>query len=285
MQRKVLVTGGAGFIGSAVCRHLVGAGACRAQSRQAHLRRQSAASLAAIDNAPSYRFAKVDICDRARDDRGVRDLRARRRDPSRRRNPRRPLDRRPRRVHPDQHRRHVHAARGGARLLAGAAGGDGATRSASSTSPPTRSTARLGPTARSPKTTPYAPKLALFRLQGGADHLVRAWRRTYGLPVVISNCSNNYGPCQFPEKLIPLMILNALRGQAAAGLRRRARTCATGCMSRTTPGAADCRARRASRRDLQHRRPQRADATSRSSSASARSSTSSAADGRARTKR
>src|SRR5690606_13931202 len=46
--------------------------------------------------------------------------------------------------------------------------------------------------------------------KASSDHLVRAWHRTYGLPVVLTNCSNNYGPCQFPEKLIPLMILNAL---------------------------------------------------------------------------
>ena len=57
-------------------------------------------------------------------------------------------------------------------------------------------------------------QLALFGVEGGSDHLVRAWHHTYGLPVVISNCSNNYGPCHFPEKLIPLIILNALEGQA-----------------------------------------------------------------------
>jgi dTDP-glucose 4,6-dehydratase len=61
--------------------------------------------------------------------------------------------------------------------------------------------------------TPYRPNSPYAASKAGSDHLVRAWHRTYGLPVVVSNCSNNYGPCQFPEKLIPLMILNALEGK------------------------------------------------------------------------
>lgn len=63
------------------------------------------------------------------------------------------------------------------------------------------------------ETTPYAPSSPYSASKAGADHLVRAWHRTYGLPVVISNCSNNYGPWQHPEKLIPLMIMNALAGK------------------------------------------------------------------------
>lgn len=62
------------------------------------------------------------------------------------------------------------------------------------------------------ETTPYAPSSPYAASKAASDHLVRAWSRTYGLPVLITNCSNNYGPCQFPEKLIPLMILNALEG-------------------------------------------------------------------------
>lgn len=61
--------------------------------------------------------------------------------------------------------------------------------------------------------TPYAPSSPYSASKAGADHLVRAWQRTYGLPTVITNCSNNYGPYHFPEKLIPLMILNALEGK------------------------------------------------------------------------
>ena len=62
--------------------------------------------------------------------------------------------------------------------------------------------------------TPYAPSSPYSASKAGSDHLVRAWQRTFGLPTLITNCSNNYGPCQFPEKLIPLMILNALAGKS-----------------------------------------------------------------------
>jgi dTDP-glucose 4,6-dehydratase len=63
------------------------------------------------------------------------------------------------------------------------------------------------------ETTPYAPNSPYAASKASSDMLVRAWRHTYGLPVVTTNCSNNYGPYQFPEKLIPLVILNALEGQ------------------------------------------------------------------------
>jgi dTDP-glucose 4,6-dehydratase len=63
------------------------------------------------------------------------------------------------------------------------------------------------------ETTPYAPSSPYSATKAGSDHLARAWQRTYGLPVIVTNCSNNYGPCQFPEKLIPHMILNALAGK------------------------------------------------------------------------
>lgn len=63
------------------------------------------------------------------------------------------------------------------------------------------------------ETTPYAPSSPYSASKAGSDHLVRAWLRTFGLPTVVTNCSNNYGPYHFPEKLIPLMILNALAGK------------------------------------------------------------------------
>jgi dTDP-glucose 4,6-dehydratase len=63
------------------------------------------------------------------------------------------------------------------------------------------------------ESTPYAPSSPYAASKASSDHLVRAWRRTYGLPVLITNCSNNYGPYQFPEKLIPLVILNAMEGK------------------------------------------------------------------------
>ena len=64
------------------------------------------------------------------------------------------------------------------------------------------------------ETTPYLPSSPYSASKASSDHLVRAWHRTYGLPVVVTNCSNNYGPYHFPEKLIPLMILNALDGKS-----------------------------------------------------------------------
>ena len=64
------------------------------------------------------------------------------------------------------------------------------------------------------ETTPYAPSSPYSASKASSDHLVRAWQRTYGFPTIVTNCSNNYGPYHFPEKLIPLIILNALSGKA-----------------------------------------------------------------------
>jgi len=71
----------------------------------------------------------------------------------------------------------------------------------------------LGPEGQFSETSPYAPNSPYAASKASSDHLARAWHVTFGLPVVITNCSNNYGPRQFPEKLIPLMILNALAGK------------------------------------------------------------------------
>lgn len=71
----------------------------------------------------------------------------------------------------------------------------------------------LGQTGLFSETTPYAPNSPYSASKAGADHLVRAYRETYSLPTLITNCSNNYGPYQFPEKMIPLMVLNALEGK------------------------------------------------------------------------
>jgi len=72
----------------------------------------------------------------------------------------------------------------------------------------------LGDTGMFTETTPYDPSSPYSASKAASDHLVRAWNRTFGLPITISNCSNNYGPNQFPEKLIPLIIRNALAGKA-----------------------------------------------------------------------
>ena len=71
----------------------------------------------------------------------------------------------------------------------------------------------LGPTGAFSETTTYAPNSPYAASKAGADHLVRAYHETYGLPALLTNCSNNYGPYQFPEKLIPLMVLNAVEGK------------------------------------------------------------------------
>jgi len=71
----------------------------------------------------------------------------------------------------------------------------------------------LGPVGRFSEATPYAPNSPYSASKAAADHLVRAWHTTYGVPAVITNCSNNYGPYQFPEKLIPHMIISALEGK------------------------------------------------------------------------
>lgn len=71
----------------------------------------------------------------------------------------------------------------------------------------------LGATGKFTETTPYDPRSPYSASKAASDHLVRAWHETYGLPVVLSNCSNNYGPYHFPEKLIPVVILNALAGK------------------------------------------------------------------------
>jgi dTDP-glucose 4,6-dehydratase len=71
----------------------------------------------------------------------------------------------------------------------------------------------LGETGQFTEDTPYAPNSPYSASKAASDHLVRAWAETYGLPVVLTNCSNNYGPYHFPEKLIPVVILNALAGR------------------------------------------------------------------------
>jgi len=71
----------------------------------------------------------------------------------------------------------------------------------------------LGPSGKFTETTPYDPRSPYSASKAASDHLVRAWGETYGLPVLITNCSNNYGPYHFPEKLIPVVILNALHGR------------------------------------------------------------------------
>ncbi len=81
--------------------------------------------------------------------------------------------------------------------------------------------------------TSYEPSSPYSASKASSDHLVRAWQRTYGLPTIVTNCSNNYGPYHFPEKLIPLIILNALDGKALLFMVTAYRF-VIGCMLRIT---------------------------------------------------
>ena len=119
-----------------------------------------------------------------------------------------------RRLHPDQCRGNLRSARGGARLLRGLSAAEREALPLPACARPTRSSASLG-AGRALHRDDAATIRArpIRRARRPSDHLVRAWHHTYGLPAMISNCSNNYGPRQFPEKLIPLFILNALEGK------------------------------------------------------------------------
>ena len=113
--------------------------------------------------------------------------------------------------------------------------------------------------APSRETTPYAPNSPYAASKAGADHLVRAYHHTYGLPALITNCSNNYGPVPVPGEAHPADDPERARGQAAADLRRRRQRARLAATSRTT-AAASCAvlARGPARREVQPRRPQRA---------------------------
>ena len=156
-------------------------------------------------------------------------------------------------------------------------------RSASCTSRRMRFMAALGATGLFTEDSPYSPNSPYSASKAGSDHLARAWFETYRLPVLVTNCSNNYGPYQFPEKLIPLTILKALQRPADSRLRRRnagarlaarRRSCArpaSECSNRGAPGrtyniGGDCeqdQSRRWSRRYFVRSRAIRARASNR----------------------
>jgi dTDP-glucose 4,6-dehydratase len=211
MQRKVLVTGGAGFIGSAVCRHLVGEGAS-VLNLDALTYAGNLQSLASIGNAPNYRFARADICDSGAVAQAFETFA------------------------PD-HVIHLAAESHVDRSITGSAAFintnvvgtftllEAARAYWSALKGDRRDGFRflhvstdevygsLGPDGAFVEETAYDPSSPYSASKAAADHLVSAWARTYGFPAVISNCSNNYGPYHFPEKLIPLIILNALHGK------------------------------------------------------------------------
>jgi dTDP-glucose 4,6-dehydratase len=208
---KLLVTGGAGFIGSAVCRMLIARGQS-VVNVDALTYAACPESLASIAGNPGYRFVHADICDAPR----MREtLSAHRPDAILHLAAESHVDR-----SIDDSTAAIRTNIVGTHVLLGAAldywrGLDGAARERFrfhhiSTDEVFGS---LGPTGLFTETTAYEPNSPYSASKAASDHLVRAWHHTYGLPTLVTNCSNNYGPCQFPEKLIPLMILNALEGK------------------------------------------------------------------------
>jgi dTDP-glucose 4,6-dehydratase len=209
---RVLVTGGAGFIGSAVCRHLVLNEGWDVLNVDKLTYAANLHSLKTVSALPAYSFVRADICDRQMLDGIFRKFA-------------------PDRVlhlaaesHVDRSitgsaefvRTNVH----GTHVLLEAA------RAYWSQVPAERKDqfrfvhvstdevyGSLGSSGSFAEETPYDPRSPYAASKAASDHLVSAWQSTYGLPTIITNCSNNYGPCQFPEKLIPLAILNALEGK------------------------------------------------------------------------
>ncbi|AHG87144.1 dTDP-glucose 4,6-dehydratase 2 [Bibersteinia trehalosi USDA-ARS-USMARC-190] len=210
---KILITGGAGFIGSAVVRHIIN----HTQDSVINVDKLTYAgnleSLESVANSPRYHFEQVDICNRAE------------------------LDRVFTQYQPDAVM-HLAAESHVDRSIDGPAAFietnivgtytllEAARAYWCSLSDEKQLAFRFhhistdevygdleGTDDLFTETTPYAPSSPYSASKASSDHLVRAWLRTYGLPTIVTNCSNNYGPFHFPEKLIPLMILNAISGK------------------------------------------------------------------------
>jgi dTDP-glucose 4,6-dehydratase len=206
----LLVTGGAGFIGSAVIRHLLAETEIAVINADKLTYAANPDALAAVAEHPRYRFERVDICDR----RGVERLFARYRpDAVMHLAAESHVDR-----SVDSPAAFIQTNIVGTYTLLEASlshwrrlpAGQGARFRFHHVSTDEVYGA-LGEAGRFTEETAYRPNSPYSASKASSDHLVRAWHKTFGLPVVVSNCSNNYGPFQFPEKLIPLMTLNALQ--------------------------------------------------------------------------
>ena len=208
----VLVTGGAGFIGSAVCRLLVGTRGTDVVNIDKLTYAANLQSLDSIARNPKYKFVRADICDRSSLDAVFQ-------------------------VHRPTAVLHLAAETHVDRSITGASAFietnvlgsyqllEAARNYYEHLTPDLRDGFRfihvstdevygsLGTEGRFHEASPYQPSSPYSASKAASDHLAHAWHKTYGLPVIVSNCSNNYGPFQFPEKLIPLTILNALEGK------------------------------------------------------------------------
>ena len=210
---RILVTGGAGFIGSALIRHLIKDTDHEVLNLDKLTYAGNLQSLREVENDPRYRFLQADIGDQAAVSQALDSFQ-------------------PDAIMHLAAESHVDRSIDGPAAfiqtnIVGTYGLLEATRAYwSKLDEPRRQAFRFhhistdevygdlhGVDDLFTETTPYAPSSPYSASKAASDHLVRAWQRTYGLPVLLTNCSNNYGPYHFPEKLIPLVILNALDGK------------------------------------------------------------------------
>jgi dTDP-glucose 4,6-dehydratase len=209
---RIIITGGAGFIGSTVCRHLVLERRWDVLNIDKLTYAANLESLATVENQPNYRFVRADICDRARLETVFAEFA-------------------PTAVMHLAAESHVdRSISGSAEFINTNVNGTHTLLEATraywiSRKGDAKEKFRfhhistdevygsLGDTGLFHEGTSYNPRSPYSASKAASDHLVNAWCHTYGLPVVMSNCSNNYGPFQFPEKLIPLITLNALEGK------------------------------------------------------------------------
>lgn len=210
---NVLVTGGAGFIGSAVVRHLINDSTHNVLNLDCLTYAGNQASLTEVDRSERYNFSQIDICNREAVKRVFSEFK------------------------PDLIM-HLAAESHVDRSIDGPAAFiqtnivgtytllEAAREYWKALEPAKQQLFRFhhistdevygdlhGTDDLFTEDTPYAPSSPYSASKASSDHLVRAWNRTFGLPVVVTNCSNNYGPYHFPEKLIPLVILNAIHGK------------------------------------------------------------------------
>jgi dTDP-glucose 4,6-dehydratase len=209
---RIIVTGGAGFIGSAVCRHLIAATGHEVLNADKLTYAGTLTSLRDIAGNSRYRFVQADICDRERmialfaeyRPDGVMHLAAE--------------------SHVDRSISSsaafietniigTHSLLEAARMYWSDLSGPAKDKFRFLAVSTDEVYGSLGDTGLFHETTAYDPRSPYSASKAASDHIVSAWHHTYGLPTLISNCSNNYGPYHFPEKLIPLIILNAVAGK------------------------------------------------------------------------